>query len=86
MTNKMTETRYRYLWLNCHAGICLACGAVKEYDCEPDAEGYECDAMRFALKLAPEAAPGATVDFVLFDIVDGMGKAYDDVLLRVPVH
>ena len=43
MTNKMTETRYRSLWLNCHAGICLACGAVKEYDCVPDAEGYECD-------------------------------------------
>ena len=26
-----------------YSGICLACGAIKDGGCEPDAEGYECD-------------------------------------------
>jgi len=39
---EMTESEYEdYCESSC--GVCLACGEIKEGDCEPDAEGYECD-------------------------------------------
>lgn len=45
---QMTEEDYREL-VDCYGGVCLACGAFKYGDTEPDAESYpcnECDAKR----------------------------------------
>lgn len=39
---KMKEETYLFCDDN-YSGICLACGEIKEGDCEPDACNYHCD-------------------------------------------
>ena len=40
---EMTTGEFTRLSYDCNGGICLACGTTRDYGCEPDAEGYECD-------------------------------------------
>lgn len=39
---KLTPSEWQQLEYEC-GGICLACGELKDSDCEPDARNYPCD-------------------------------------------